>query len=352
MDKPKRLRKNYNRFLLYFLSIILIIAVISFMFFYKSQKERIVVVYVSHDQDYSEPILKEFENLYGIKVKAVYDTEATKSVGLVNRLIAEKNNPQADVFWNNEPMRSVLLKKKGILKPYCSPNSIDIPFQYKDEECYFTGFAARARVIIYNTKKVGENEEPKSIYDLLNPKWKGKICIANPLIGSTSTHLAALFALLGDEKAKEFLLKLKENGVQIVESNSMVRDQVVAGECYIGLTDTDDAFDAIKEGKDVKMVFPDQESIGTLVFPNTVMLINGAKHEEEGKLLIDFLLSPKVEEELSKTALQIPLKNSSKFSSELKMYIPEKLKGMNVSFEDVYSKMETAKLFVQEEFLR
>src|SRR4030042_940438 len=62
-----------------------------------SKQERKVVVYVSHDQDYSEPILKDFEQATGIKVEALYDTEATKTVGLVNRLIAEKNNPQADV---------------------------------------------------------------------------------------------------------------------------------------------------------------------------------------------------------------------------------------------------------------
>ena len=76
------------------------------------KEERKVIVYVSHDQDYSEPILNEFEELSGIRVEALYDTETTKTVGLVNRLLAEKNNPIADVYWNNEPMRSILLKKE------------------------------------------------------------------------------------------------------------------------------------------------------------------------------------------------------------------------------------------------
>jgi iron(III) transport system substrate-binding protein len=52
-----------------------------------------VVVYVSHDEVFSEPILKDFEKETGIKVRAVYDTEETKSTGVMNRLIAEKNNP-------------------------------------------------------------------------------------------------------------------------------------------------------------------------------------------------------------------------------------------------------------------
>ena len=68
---------------------------------------KVVVIYCSVDQMHAEPILKEFEKRTRIRVKAVYDSEAVKSVGLVNRLRAEAKNPQADVFWNNEPVRSV-----------------------------------------------------------------------------------------------------------------------------------------------------------------------------------------------------------------------------------------------------
>jgi len=282
----------------YFAFILILTFVISFYYLLNYRKDvNEVVVYVAHDQDYSEPILKEFEKKTGIKVKAVYDTEITKTVGLVNRLIAERNNPQADVFWNNEVSRSILLKEKGILTPYLSPNAEDKPEIYKDKEGYWTGFAARARVLIYNTNFVREEDAPKSIFNLTDKKWKGKIGLANPLFGTTGAHVAAIFALLGEDKAKEYFKKLKENDLKIVESNGMVRDQVVAGDLWIGLTDTDDANDAIVEGKPIKMVFPDQRrgEIGTLIIPNSVMLIKGSKHQEQGKKLIDYLLSPEVE---------------------------------------------------------
>ena len=68
-----------------------------------SPQNNVVVVYTSEDQVFSEPILRDFEKETGIKVKAVFDTEESKSTGVMNRLIAEKNNPQADVFWANEP---------------------------------------------------------------------------------------------------------------------------------------------------------------------------------------------------------------------------------------------------------
>ena len=82
-----------------------------------------VVVYVSHDQVFSEPILRDFERDTGIRVKAVYDTEETKSAGAMNRLIAEKANPQADIYWANEPIRAEVLRQQGVSAPYRSPSA-------------------------------------------------------------------------------------------------------------------------------------------------------------------------------------------------------------------------------------
>src|SRR5437867_97299 len=85
-----------------------------------------VTIYVSTDRVFSEPILKSYEQKTGVKVNAVYDTEETKSTGLANRLLAEKENPQADVFWSNEPVRTLVLKKHGVLTPYKSSSAIGI----------------------------------------------------------------------------------------------------------------------------------------------------------------------------------------------------------------------------------
>src|SRR5229473_6406456 len=82
---------------------------------------REVVIYTSVDQPFSEPIFREFEKRSGIKVLAVYDTEETKSTGVLNRIIAEAQQPQADVFWSGDPVRPFLLVKRGLVQPYASP---------------------------------------------------------------------------------------------------------------------------------------------------------------------------------------------------------------------------------------
>lgn len=268
-----------------------------------------VTIYVSTDRVFSEPILKAYEQKTGVKVNAVYDTEETKSTGLANKLLAEKNNPQADVFWSNEPVRTLVLKSRGVLTPYTSANAEGIPTTFRDPQSFWTGFSARIRVIVYNTKLVKQEEAPKSIYDLTDPKWKDQVAIADPRFGSTSFHVAALYVELGDEKADEFFRKLKANGVKIVPGNSVVRDLVAKGEVKMGLTDTDDVNVALEDKQPVAMVLPDRDGLGAALMPNMVSLIAGAPNAEAGKKLIDYLLSAEVEKALAQSeAVQIPLR--------------------------------------------
>lgn len=179
----------------------------------KPVAQRQVVIYTSLDRDYAEPILKEFERQSGIRVFAVYDTEATKTTGLVNRLIAESKRPRADVFWSSEVGRTVILKRKGVLQRFIPRSAADIPDAFKDPDGFWVGYAARARVIVYNTKRLQRRNCPRSIFDLTDEKWRGKVAIANPMFGTTSTHVAALFAVLGERDAIQFFERLKANKV-------------------------------------------------------------------------------------------------------------------------------------------
>jgi len=270
----------------------------------KSNNE--VVVYTSVDQVFSEPVLKEFEKQTGIKVNSVFDTEETKSTGVLNRLISEKNNPQCDVFWSGDPMRADVLKQKGITEPYRSPAASGINAVFIDRDYNWIGFSARARVLLVNTNLV-KQDIPSSILDLTNEKYKGKITIANPLFGTTSFHIAALFTALGDEKAKQFLEDLKKNEVIIASSNGDVKKKVATGEVSMGLTDTDDANEAVKEGAPVKTIFLDQNGFGNLIVPNTVSLIKNSPNNKNGKKVMDFLLSVETEKMLAESCAQMPL---------------------------------------------
>jgi iron(III) transport system substrate-binding protein len=273
-----------------------------------TEEARTVTIYVSTDRVFSEPVLREYGRRSGVTVNPVYDTEETKSTGLANRLLAEQNRPQADVFWSNEPVRTLVLKSRGVLAPYRSANADGIPAALIDPDHFWTGFSARIRVMAYNTKLVTAEQAPRSVFDLADARWKGQVAMADPRFGSTSFHVAALYALAGDEKMDDFFRRLKANGVRIVDSNSAVRDLVARGDVKVGLTDTDDVNVAIETGQPVAMVLPDRDGLGVPVMPNMVSLIANAPHAEEGRKLIDYLLSADAERQLAQSeAVQIPL---------------------------------------------
>lgn len=217
-----------------------------------------VVIYTSVDQVFAEPILKDLERDTGMRVKPVFDTEETKSTGVLNRLIAEAGNPQCDVFWSGDPVRANVLKQKGISTPYASANAASIPDHFIDKDKHWTGFSARARVLLYNKNLLPAHQAPASLFDLTKADFKGKVAIANPLFGTTSFHLAAIFTELGDEKARQWLQELKANQVVIAASNGDVKKRVASDQVWCGLTDTDDAHEAIQEGAPVGVIFLDQ----------------------------------------------------------------------------------------------
>ncbi|NOY26061.1 MAG: extracellular solute-binding protein [Oligoflexia bacterium] len=266
-----------------------------------------VVVYVSEDQVFSQPILDDFQARTGIRVLAVYDTEEAKSTGAMNRLIAEAKHPQADVYWANEPIRAELLKQRGIADAYVSPQAADIPAMFKDPAGNWTGFSARARVLVVNTAVV---DGPTSILAYTDPHWKGRGVIANPLFGTTTSQVAALFALWGPARAGVFLADMKRNGVIVSTSNGESADFVVAGRGDFSLVDSDDAVNRIRQGAPLSMVYPDQgeDQLGAFIVPNAVVLIHGAPHPGPARKLIDFLLSPQTERALAfADCAQIPL---------------------------------------------
>jgi len=310
-----------------------------------------VVVYSALDREFSEPILTAYQKQSGVSVLAKFDVESTKTVGLTNLIVNEAPSPRCDLFWNNEILNTLRLKEKGLLAPFQPAHAADLPDTFKAKDGTWYGFAARARILIVNTKLVPEAERPKGIADLLDPKWKGKIGLAKPLFGTTATHAACLFAAWGDEKATKFFKDLKANGVQIVAGNKQVATAVGSGELAFGLTDTDDAMGEVEAGNPVAIVYPDREAdqVGTLFIPNTLALIKGAPHAEAAKKLADHLLNPEIETSLANgPSAQIPLLKSTSVSARVET--PKTVHAMEVDFEAAARVWDKAAAFLAAEF--
>jgi iron(III) transport system substrate-binding protein len=262
-----------------------------------SPTPREVVLYTSVDQPIAAPIVKAFEQKTGIHVILVTDAEATKSVGLAERIRAEKANPQCDVYWGNEPFLTINLAEEGFLAPYDSPSAKDVPDQFKDPQHRWAGNGLRARVLAVSGS-IRESDMPQSVGDLADPRYKSSAGMARPTAGTTGGHVAAIYVAMGDDKAKAFFKRLYENGIKLVGGNSMVAEGVAKGTFTVGLSDNDDVAAAKADGGAIVAVIPDQNAGGTLMIPTTVGLVTDAPHTGPAKELIDFLLSRDVEKQL------------------------------------------------------
>jgi iron(III) transport system substrate-binding protein len=263
-----------------------------------------LVVYCAHDAVYSEEILDDFEQRTGIPVETRFDTEATKSLGLVNLIRQERQQPRCDVFWNNELLGTVELQQEGLLQPYRGAGWERIPEQFRDPEGHWLGFAARLRVWIINTNQMSADED--SVQTALELET-GRGAMAMPMFGTTLTHYTALYHLWGAERLRNWHHEIRKRGLREVAGNAMAKDVVASGRCDFGWTDTDDFFVARDDGAPVEML-PIRIDGRTIAIPNTVAIIRGTKHRKEAEMLVDYLASAETELKLARSrARQVPL---------------------------------------------
>lgn len=260
-----------------------------------------IVLYTAIDEPMARAVVEAFEQKTGHSVELVTDTEATKSVGLAERLRAEKNRPRADVWWGNDPFYTVGLAEDGLLAPYESPKLEGIDEQYIDPEHLWAGNGIRARVFAVPIRTGATTAaSARRLEDLLDPEYEGQVVLGRPTAGTTGGHVASLYELWGQEKADAYFRDLAANGATLVAGNSQSAQQVAAGNYHVGLTDNDDIANTAAAGGDVQAVLPDQEpgGLGTLTIPTTIALVAGRPESDPAKELVDFLLSKEVEDML------------------------------------------------------
>ncbi len=269
-------------------------------------REDRLVVYCAHDSVFSEQILRNFEKESGIPVAIRFDTEATKSLGLVELILRERAAPRCDVFWNNEPLGMMEIAQAGALEPYQGSGWQRMPEEFRDPAGLWTGFAARMRVIIRNTDAT-QGFEP--FFQRVKNGSLDRVAMAKPLYGTTRFHYTALWR----EDAAALRARDRDwraRGLRIVSGNAAVKDSVAAGACDYGFTDTDDFFEARDAGKPVAMTpatIP-LEGGAAILIPNTVGIIRGTSRRSQAEALVDYLLSARVELALARSgSRQIPL---------------------------------------------
>ncbi len=298
-----------------FARILLLIAVVgglwaTYRFGFQADDDA-VVVYCAHDAHFAELVFSEFTRRTGLAVRVRYDSEATKSLGLVERLGSEGEDGPCDVFWNNDQLGTIELDRRGLLAAYQGPGWQRLPSAWRQEDGRWSAFAARLRVMMVNTTRMPATTAA------IRARLAGelsRVAIAKPRFGTTLTHYSTLWAVLGGGPLSAWHHDSRARGLREVDGNGMVKTLVAAGTCDLGFTDSDDFFAALDAGAPVAMIPARLGDIAAaagedvILIPNTVAIMRGARHPAAAQRLVDFLLSEDGELLLARSpARQIPL---------------------------------------------
>jgi iron(III) transport system substrate-binding protein len=311
---------------------------------------RPVVVYCSVDEMFARDVLDGFRRDSGINVQAVFDSEAGTTTGLVNRIIAEAESgrPRGDVFWSGELFNTILLARQGLLEPYDSPAAVDIPDQYRDAEHRWTSLAMRARVIAFDPERIAPDKLPERWEQLAESSFASLTALANPMFGTTRGHVAAMFALWGPDRGRDFLTRFRDAGGAVVDGNSTAVRLLVDGRVSMAATDTDDVYVAQRGGARIDMRYLDMGDGGTLLIPSTVAIIKGGPNSDDARKVVGFLVSAEVERLLAESDWRsVPVRASLR--EELTMEFPP---ASQVDPEAVADAMEEAVTAVREILIR
>jgi len=268
--------------------------------------ERELVVYNARSEIFVKPLLDQFEEETGIRVRILTGREE-----LVNQIEEERNNVRADVFISNDAGAMEYLRRQDLLAPNASPALESIDERFRAFDGSWVGLSARVRILIYNKDMISKEEMPRTLQELTAPRWKGQFMITRGGNSSMVSHVAALREVWGDEETEAWLSALHENAGAITGGHTDIRRAVGAGEYPFGLVNNYYYHVQLAEARDnnVGAIYPDQGEgeIGAFVNVAGVALIDGAPNEENAGAFIDWMLQDEQQFEFSYHSKETPL---------------------------------------------
>ncbi len=265
-----------------------------------------LVIYSGRSEPLIQPVIDAFKAEHPeveVLLKAGSNSE------IANALIEEQANTQADLFITTELFTVQSLSQQGIFQPYRPAAADLLPPEFVDPNNNWIGLTLRARVIMYNTDLVAPEDLPTSIFDLTDPKWKGKIAAAGSTNGSMQAQIAAMRQLLGEEETEAWLQGLLDNEVTFFGGHTDVRKAVGAGEFALGLVNHYYYHLQLDEGSKVGVIYPDQGDgqLGLITNATAVAVVKGAQNVPAAQAFVDFLVSEQGQKIFAEQNYEYPL---------------------------------------------
>jgi iron(III) transport system substrate-binding protein len=254
-----------------------------------AKKEGKVVWYCSVPVETAQKVANLFEQQTGIKV------ELFRSGGsnILRRFQqeAEAGKVFVDVITHSEPAAARAMTKKGMFVAFKATDFDKVPAEVKDPDGYHVAQRLNVMAMYYRDDKLPPPDRPKTWGDLMQPKFKGKMVMADP---SFSSLLVTIVGTLAKEHGWQYFEKMRANDIMLVQSNQQVSDMVKRGERAIAVgADAAYVGDSKKSGLAITTLYPQD---GAFVIPSPSSIAKGSPNPNAAKAFADFMLSRTVQE--------------------------------------------------------
>jgi iron(III) transport system substrate-binding protein len=271
-----------------------------------------LIIYSSVDEANARKILNAFSAATGVRINFVF----LSSGPAMTRIEAEKNNPQADV-WFGAPMENhILAKEKGLTVPYKTVSVYGINPTFYDTDGYFHAFYMNPLGVGINTQVLAQLKAPvpETWTDLLNPLYRKMIQYPNPQASGTAySFLTGLIVLFGEDEAIAYLKNLAPNIQTYTQSGTGPSKAVGPGQAAMGLQFTPAFFQFKEQGYPVDIIFPTE---GVPYESACISIIKGTKNLNEAQRLVDWLVSKDGQQEIvAQKTYFYPIRNDVDFGS-------------------------------------
>jgi iron(III) transport system substrate-binding protein len=264
-----------------------------------------VVVYSPHGQDMLADLADQFKAETGITMEFL-----TAGGGeLVDRVRAEKANPQADVMYGNPSSVFSEMKSQGLLQPYAPSWAAGLSADFKDKDGAWFGTIQTPVFIFYNSTKMSAADAPRDWADLANPKYRGLLEFRSTTSAASRATFASLIyqyykAGTLETKGWDFLRQVDANTKQYVNNSTLMFQAIARGEASVGFWVLSDITDNVNKNKmPLAIVVP---TSGVPVITDCIAIIAGAKNPAAARKFVDFAGRKDVQEKLASKYNRMP----------------------------------------------
>ena len=263
-----------------------------------------LVVYSGRTEELIGPLIERFSEATGVEVAVRYGDTSE----MANLILTEGENSPADVYFAQDAGALGAVADEGLLAELPAETLDLVDERFRSPEGTWVGVSGRARVVVYNTDNVSEDELPDSIFGFTDPEWSGRIGWA-PTNGSFQSFVTALRVLEGEDRAREWLEGIQANEPNVYEGNNPALEAVIAGEIDVAFINHYYLMQRLAEDPDVPAAnyFVPDGGPGALVNVAGVGILETADQADAAERLIAFLLSDEAQAYFAEETKEYPL---------------------------------------------